>query len=76
MAPWWRHRSREEKVCVRCKGVDDVHRGLCRHCRALLLTEETPGGAPASIPDHDDAVPSPPDIEPAHDRPWIHRGGG
>lgn len=75
MAPWWKHGSRPAKVCERCKGVEDVHRGLCRHCRGLLLTGETVGRGRQRGPREEGAVPAPPDVEPAHDRPWIHRGG-
>ncbi len=73
---WWRRHSSEPRHCRRCNGTDEVHRGLCRHCRALLLAEETPGGEGRVVTPGDEPLPPPPDLEPPHSRPWVHRGGG
>ncbi len=76
MAPWWRRKKSGVEHCRSCNGIDDVHRGLCRHCRARLLAEETPGGEPADATPADEAPTRPPALEPPHSRPWIHRGAG
>lgn len=77
MSPWWRrHRRTEMKICERCGAVEDVHRGLCRHCRSQLLAAETPAGSGGDTPPAADLPPHPPSVEPPHDRPWVHRGAG
>lgn len=76
MTPWWRRHSTKDKHCRRCNGIEEVHRGLCRHCRAELLVEETPGGEAQTVAPVDERLPEPPDLEPPHSRPWVHRGGG
>ena len=74
MAPWWRPKRHEADHCHRCRGIEDVHRGLCRRCRAELLAEETPTAA--TVVRDGEAMPSAPDLEPPHARPWVHRGSG
>lgn len=75
MSPWWKgHHRTGVKVCRSCHGEEDVHDGLCRHCRRGLLAEETP--RPTVIAEKSEHVPPAPTVEPAHDRPWVHRQGG
>lgn len=75
MSPWWHKHSDRTPHCARCKGTEDVHRGLCRACRARLTAEETPGG-PVEVTPFEEDVPRAPSLEPSHSRPWVHRGGG
>ena len=76
MAPWWKRRQRRIKVCTRCHGNEEVHEGLCRKCRTELLAEEVRDGEIVDRPPQDAHLPPTPSLEPAHDRPWVHRGGG
>jgi hypothetical protein len=77
MSPWWRkHLKRRTPHCARCNGIEDIHRGLCRACRARLLADETPGGKAVDLPPLEENPPPAPSLEPAHSRPWVHRGGG
>lgn len=46
-------------TCERCGSAARLRRGLCRRCRRM---EPTQGHLPAE-----------PDLEPAHDRPWVAR---
>lgn len=49
------------KTCQHCGGHDDVRQGECGTCRFLhVRTTERPR-------------PPDPDLEPAHDRPWVAR---
>lgn len=74
MNPWWRRHRETTKVCRSCHGNEEVHDGLCRHCRRALLNEETP--RPVTVtPEKPEHMPSRPPVEPPHDRPWVHRGG-
>ncbi len=75
MSPWWkRHHRTGVKVCRSCYGEEDVHDGLCRHCRRGLLAEETPRRT--VVAEKSEQVPAAPTLEPAHDRPGTHRLGG
>lgn len=49
-------------TCRRCGSHENVHRGLCAACHRLPEVR-------------DEAVrhPAEPDVEPAHDRPWVAR---
>ncbi len=76
MAPWWRRHRSGPRVCVNCRGNDEVFHGLCRHCRKALLVEETPRPTPIPRPEAEEHMPEPVSTEPAHDRPWRHLGGG
>jgi hypothetical protein len=76
MAPWWTKRPKKVKVCLRCRGNEDLHDGLCRRCRAQLLLEETRGGETQNALPADNEVPTPVSLEPPHARPWVHRGSG
>jgi len=76
MSPWWKRHAGHRQICERCRGIEDVHRGLCRHCRAQLLVEESPGGESVQVRPVSAPMPDAADIEPTHDRPWVHRGGG
>jgi len=79
MTPWWHRHPKQHPLvphCERCRGTEDVHRGLCRACRGLLLAEETPGGDPGRVTPRPAETPSAPSLEPPHSRPWVHRGGG
>lgn len=72
MAPWWKHRKSELQPCERCEQVAVLHEGLCKHCRHETAVEKSKAeGRPAASKAHAD-----PELEPAHDRPWVHRGGG
>ncbi len=75
MSPWWKtHKDRELRICRSCRGNEDVHDGLCRHCRRGLLSEETP--VREVVTEKSGHVPPAPPNEPPHDRPWVHRLGG
>ena len=76
MAPWWTKRSEKVKVCLRCRGNERLHDGLCRRCRAELLLEETRGRETDNVLAPDKDVPKPVSLEPPHARPWVHRGRG
>jgi len=77
MSPWWKtHPKRRTSVCESCRGTEDVHRGLCRRCRARLLADETPGGRPVDVEPPASKDPRTPTFAPPHSRPWVHRGGG
>lgn len=80
MAPWWRGRSSGPKVCSSCGGTEDVRRGRCGNCRqappAGQATAGGDAGRPRNPPAPREPVPESPTIEPAHNRPWVHRGGG
>ena len=72
MAPWWKHRSSELQPCEQCGETAVLHEGLCKHCR-----HGTRVGRPrAEHPPVGERTHAEPDLEPAHDRPWVHRGGG
>lgn len=73
MSPWWRRHRGGPKVCTSCHGNEDVHDGLCRHCRRGLLAEETPH--PATVAERPEPRPATETVPPAHTRPWVHRGG-
>jgi hypothetical protein len=76
MSPWWKKKPRKVKTCTRCHADSDVHDGLCRNCRRELAA---PGGArnePMRTRPAGGHVPPQPSLEPAHDRPWVHQGGG
>jgi hypothetical protein len=75
MPPWWKTKTTGTRHCVRCHGTEEVHRRLCRACRARLLAEEATAGEPPRPPEHE-APHHPPEVEPPHSRPWVHRGGG
>ena len=74
MSPWWKHRTRRPGICMKCRGLEDVHDDLCRHCRAELMKESTRGRRPD---EHEQPLLAPhqAEAEPAHDGPWVHRGG-
>ena len=74
MSPWWKRHPRHPQPCERCRRVEILHDGLCVHCRRDLNAEETPGGHPARVDPSDEVVPRSPPLEPAHDRPWTHKG--
>lgn len=76
LASWLRLRARRPNLCERCHGSEHVRRGICRRCRAELLAEATPGGAPPVVGTTDSRPPRAPSLEPPHSRPWLHRGGG
>jgi len=76
MAPWWKWRHRSKESCSRCGSDCDVRHSLCRACRSQVPTEETHcrrGTIAESAPESHYHQPS---LEPPHDRPWVHRGGG
>ncbi|MCZ7527220.1 MAG: hypothetical protein M5U14_13065 [Acidimicrobiia bacterium] len=57
------------KVCLECGSEVNVHRGLCRSCR-----ERAQGRGEAVAEDTNlEHLPPEPDVEPAHDRPWVAR---
>jgi len=76
MAPWWKRHAKRNTPCERCGSIEDVHRSFCRKCRAELSSQETRGGQGVRIPPVEGTKPPAPDLEPPHDRPWVHRGGG
>jgi hypothetical protein len=76
MSPWWTKHARSPEHCLRCKSTDDVHRDLCRRCRTRLLDEASPGGGHPAAPVSEPPAPVAPSIEPAHSRPWVHKGSG
>lgn len=76
MAPWWQKHVKRARPCARCDGTEEVHRGLCRNCRAWLLAQETSGGEASEVPVADEEIPPAPGLEPPHSRPWVHRGSG
>lgn len=58
------------KVCKSCGATEHLHRGLCRGCRKRLQ------GDPSFLKEErDEPRPREPEIEPPHDRPWVHQGG-
>jgi hypothetical protein len=75
MAPWWK-RHQHRYVCERCQGHDAVHEGLGRKCRVRLHSEEASDQAVTGTQVPLRPMPASPNLEPLHDRPWVHRGGG
>jgi hypothetical protein len=76
MAPWWKRHHHQTEGCARCQGHDTVREGLCRKCRADLFADQTSGQAVTEIQIPVPPMPGSPSLEPSHDRPWVHRGGG
>jgi hypothetical protein len=76
MAPWWSKHPKKVEVCLRCRGSEHLHDGLCRRCRAQLRLEETRGGETRNVPPADKEVPTAVTLEPPHARPWVHRDSG
>jgi hypothetical protein len=66
----WRRRA-ATGVCEQCGGTRRVRRGLlCRSCRRRAMGKGTP------VLEVRKPRPPPPELEPPHSRPWVHRGGG
>jgi hypothetical protein len=76
MAPWWKRHHHRTRGCVRCEGNVDVHERLCRRCRAELDVKQTSSIEVTEIRPVFRPMPERPSLEPPHDRPWVHRGGG
>jgi predicted amidophosphoribosyltransferase len=58
------------RTCLECGAPLRVRRGLCRRCRRRAMGKGT------TLPGSESRPPRPPDLEPPHSRPWVHRGGG
>ena len=61
-------KGKRSRMCHSCGNDENVHFGLCKRCR-----ERTD---PRTAAVRQERVPRPPTLEPAHSRPWVHRGGG
>jgi hypothetical protein len=72
MSPWWRQHMSYPRPCELRQRVDVLHDGLCKHCRREIVAEGVEVQAPSEV----ERAPHDPELEPLHDRPWIHRGGG
>lgn len=55
-------------VCRECGTTLRIRRGLCRSCQRRM--------GKGDIPMAEQKPPRAPELEPPHDRPWVHRGGG
>ena len=71
MSPWWKHHRQRLHQCSRCHRIDRLHDGLCKQCRRATVAD----GSELSPRSEGDLPPHAPELEPMHDRPWVHRGG-
>lgn len=62
------HPTLQAGVCESCGSNEHVHRGLCRHCRHVLI-----GEGELRRPEHQER-PHQASPEPLHSPPWRRRG--